>query len=236
MAELYTKLEVLNPELHKNLKFKPPEKMDIFKDLNNSVILVTEFSEAAKFYPIVFMGGGKQGLTPVVILGVEKNNFIDENGAWKRGCYIPAFVRRYPFILVEDENINKEAGERKVFVAIDRAYEGFNEEEGERLFDDEGKETGFLRNLVQFLLTYDRDYQLTMEFVKTLEELDLLQGIEATVKTETGNTVVIKNLYGVEERRLNQLKPEDVDRLFRRGFLGAIYAHLMSLSNLGRIV
>jgi len=236
MRELYSNLEILNPEKHKNLRILPPKDFKYFRNLNSCVILVTEFFEAAKFYPIVFMRTPAEGLVPVIILGAEDNVFIDEKGKWKEGFYVPAFVRRYPFIFVEDKEINKQAGERKLFVGIDKNYKGFGEEEGEKLFDDEGKETSFLKDVVKFLLTYDRDFQLTKQFVDKLEKLELFQGIEATVKTQDGKTVIIKNLLAVEENKFNNLPNDKVVELFKKGFLGTIYAHLMSLTNFSKIV
>ena len=235
MAEqLYARLELLNSERHKNLRVKPLQKFEKFKNLNSCVILVTEFFEAAKYYPLVFSLSPRNEYLPVAILGADNNAFVQEDGLWREGVYIPAFVRRYPFIFVED--IEKGEKEKRFFLAIDREAENLSENEGERLFDEEGKETQFLQGIKQFLLNYDRDFQITKQFVDELEKLELFRNIEATVKSKDGKIVVIKNLLAVDEDKFHRLSDEKVVDLFRKGYLGAVQAHLMSLTNFSRII
>ena len=233
IGQLYSEIVVLNSQIHKDLKVEPPKDFKKFKQLNSCIILGEEFAEACKYYPIVFVKNPQEGITPVVILGFENNAFIDHEDKWKEGYYIPAFVRRYPYILVEEKE-DKE-GERKLFVAIDKNFEGYGSESGERLFDDEGKNTEYLNKVIDFLRAYDVDYHLTMNFAKKIEEVGLLQTIEATVKLPDNKTFIIKNLFVVNEEKLKKLKEKDVMDLFSKGFLGWIYAHLISLNNFVRV-
>jgi hypothetical protein len=59
--------------------------------------------------------------------------------------------------------------------------------------------------------------------------------MEATVKKSNDKTVVIKNLFVVDEIRLSKLDKDQSFDLFKRGFMGAIYAHLISLANFSRL-
>ncbi|SMP07414.1 SapC protein [Desulfurobacterium pacificum] len=229
---LYKDVEVLNSKKHKGFKLKEVKSFEEFKPLNSCVALVSEFREACKFYPIVFMNT-PEGFMPVFLLGVERNVFIDENGRWTKDYYIPAFVRRFPFILVEDKNSGN-GGERKLFVGVDRRFL-VKDGEGKELFNEEGKETEFLKSAARFLSAYDKDYQLTVEFASELQRLNLLQGMEATVKKGNDKTVVIKNLFVVDEVRLSKLNKEQVFDLFKKGFMGAVYAHLISLANFSKL-
>ncbi len=238
MAEQpYSHLELLNSERHRNLRVKPLQNFANFKNLNSCVILVTEFFEAAKYYPLVFSLSPRNECLPVAILGADNNAFVEKDGLWREGFYIPAFIRRYPFIFVEDiEKGKKDKKEKKFFLAIDRGAENLSENEGERLFDEEGKETQFLQGIKQFLLNYDRDFQITKQFVNELEKLDLFKTIEATVKSKDGKVVVIKNLLAVDEDKFRRLSDKKIVDLFRKGYLGAVQAHLMSLTNFSRII
>src|SRR5690606_24713008 len=58
-----------------------------------------ELYEAAREYPVVLTGG--DDATPVAILGLRagENLYVDADGRWAPGAYVPVFVRRYPFIL-----------------------------------------------------------------------------------------------------------------------------------------
>ncbi|WP_457624682.1 SapC family protein [Persephonella sp.] len=232
-TQLYGKVEVINSDAHRNLKILPLKNFKRFSDLNSCFILGGEFAEVAKFYPIVFVQDADEGVVPVVVLGFDKNFFVDEEGNWKEGHYIPAFVRRYPYILVENK---KDEEERNLFVAVDSSYEGYNDDGGEPLFDENGKNTEYLNRIIDFLRAYDVDYHLTKAFAKKLQELNLLQTIEATIKTPHNRTFVMKNLLAVDEEKLRKLEDKEVLQLFRTGFLGWIYAHLISLNNFARIV
>ncbi|WP_456399487.1 SapC family protein [Persephonella sp.] len=231
---LYKEIEIINSDTHKDLKISTLKDFSRFKKLNSCIVLGGEFPEVSKFYPIVFIQTGGEEITPVVVLGFDENFFIDDKGNWTEGHYIPAFVRRYPFILVEEKG--EKDGERKLFVAVDKSYEGYNDENGERLFNEDGSNSEYLNRMMDFLRAYDVDYHLTMNFAKKLKDLDLLQTIEATIKTPDNRTFVMKNLFAVDEQKLRNLKDEDVLDLFRSGFLGWIYAHLISLNNFARIV
>ena len=131
MADLlfYQKPIPLNKNEHRAKKIKSQPNNFEFASKTNSVILAgVEFSEAAKEYPIVFAMSGVCAL-PVALLVLLNNYnlFIIDDVSWD-AKYIPAFVRRYPFVLAD----TGESGQR--VVCIDEDYAGFNDSEG----DEEG--------------------------------------------------------------------------------------------------
>ena len=75
------------------------------------------------------------------------------DGHWATGMYIPAFVRRYPFILAE-----KPAGAEgdDITVFLDEKYEGFGQVDGERLFKEDGTDTELLTGAVGFSASFSR--------------------------------------------------------------------------------
>ena len=73
-----------------------------FARVTNSVLLgAAEFPRAMRSYPIVFTS--REPRVAVAVLGLEgdENLFVDEDGKWRQGDYIPAYVRRCPFIFLE---------------------------------------------------------------------------------------------------------------------------------------
>ncbi len=235
---LYSNLVVINSELHKDFKVAPVKDFSFVKDLNFCVVMGEELFDVARCYPIVFSQTVKDGLMPVAMLGVDRNIFVDEQGNWKKDFYIPAFVRRYPFILVEPEK--REDGDDRLFVAIDGSYKGLNTEDGERLFDENGQNTPVFNEAIAFLRAYNRSYEVTKEFVKILEELNLFSGVDANINLPGGKTYVIKNLLAIDEEKLLTLEDNRLLSLIkgkeeRRGYLGWIYAHILSLRNFDRI-
>ena len=87
----------INSERHAKAAVQPSLNVHFAVNTNSVMVNAVEFVEAAKHYPIVF--SMDEGVMPTVVLGLEQNNnFIDKNDHWVDGAYIPAYVRRYPFV------------------------------------------------------------------------------------------------------------------------------------------
>lgn len=233
MANLlfYEKPAALNKVTHKDYKIKPVGDNFKFAARTNSVILAgIEFTEASKEYPICFAKAG-DSVVPVALLGLrnEENLFVDsETGKWD-ARYVPAFVRRYPFVLAE----GGEEGQR--MVCIDEAYAGFSKDEGDPLFDGE-EASPFLKQAIEFLEQYQRQYQRTERFVQRLQENDLLMALNAQVDMVDGQKFALTGLLAVDEKKLLALSDEKALEFFRSGELAWLYCHLMSLANMNRMI
>ncbi len=233
MANLlfYENPVALNKVDHKDMKIKPMVNNFGFAAKTNSVILAgVEFTEAAKEYPIVFAQSGEH-IVPVALLGLRnaENLFVKEDGSWD-GRYVPAFVRRYPFVLAE----TGEEGQR--VVCIDEGFSGFSKTEGEPLFDEEGEATSILQQALDFLDEYQKQYQRTELFVKRLQDDELLMSLDAKIDLTDGAHFELKGLLAVDEKKLLQLPDEKALEFFRSGELAWVYCHLMSLGSMGGMV
>lgn len=226
----YDKPVPLNKNEHNKLKIKSSTGDFSFAAKTNSVILAgVEFSEAAKVYPIVFAEVG-EAMVPVALLGLrnEENLFVDADGKWD-ARYIPAFVRRYPFVLAETGEQNQR------MVCIDEGFAGFNKKEGEALFDGE-EPTPILQQAIDFLEEYQRQYLRTEQFMKRLKDLDLLMSLNAKVDLADGQQFALTGLHVVDEKKLLGLSDEDALAFFRSGELAWVYCHLASLGSLGGMI
>jgi hypothetical protein len=220
----------LNKNDHKNKKIKASDGQFDFAAKTNSVILAgVEFSEAAKEYPIVFAQAGET-IIPVALLGLrnEENLYVGEDGAWD-ARYIPAFVRRYPFVLAE----TGDAGQR--VVCIDEGYTGFNDDDGEPLFEGE-EPSPVLKQAMDFLEEYQKQYVRTNAFVERLKENDLLMALNAKVDMVDGQQFGLSGLLAVDERKLLQMPDDKALELFKTGELSWVYCHLMSLGCMGQMI
>lgn len=240
----YEKPVALSKEGHKKTRIKALENNFKFARNTNSVILAgIEFTEAAKEYPIVFAkasgdgvdggvsaGGAGVGVVPVALLGLraEENLFISEDGDW---CarYIPAFVRRYPFVIAE----TAEAGQR--MVCIDESFSGFSKTEGDLLFEDD-EPSPVLKQAINFLEEYQRQYVRTESFVKRLVDFDLLKTLNAKIDLDDGLQFGLTGLMVVDEQKLLQLSDDDALAFFKSGELAWVYCHLMSLSGMSLLL
>lgn len=225
----YRRPIALNRSDHKNKRITSQDRTFGFAARTNSVILAgAEFREAGKEYPIVFARAEKN-IIPVAMLGLrnEENLYVEESGDWN-AHYIPAFVRRYPFVLAETGESNQRV------VCIDEAYEGFSDVEGEPLFiGDEA--SPLLQQALDFLEEYQKQYVRTESFVHRLVENDLLMALDAKVDVPGGQQFGLKELLAVDEKRLLQLSDDRSLEFFRSGELSWIYCHLISLSCIRRM-
>ena len=225
---IYKNPVMLNQVAHKSVKIGRVDNFNFARDLNSVLITGQEFLEASKHYPIVFVSGKGEDIVPLAILGLRQkgNLFIDDDGKWKESAYIPAFFRRYPFILAESDT----SGENFA-VSVDASYEGFDKEEGMALFDDEGNPTNELNQIMEFLKQYQMQNMITQEFIKKLVSYNLLKDFAADVTLPAGEKLGFRGLKMVNEKALLELDDDKALDLFRRGFLAWIYGHLFSLGN-----
>ncbi|RAP59432.1 SapC family protein [Oleiagrimonas sp. MCCC 1A03011] len=226
----------LNRDSHKNLRIKPIPSAAFAAKAHSVPLSCVEFPHAAHHYPILFAGDSLDDLNPIVLLGLrqEENLMVDENGFWASDTYVPAFVRRYPFVLAEKPpEEGKDGDDFAVF--LDEAYPGFGTEEGQRLFNEDGTDTDTLKQAVAFLGEFQQHIRRTRELMKRLHDLELFTSRTIEIKMP-GKNVVLNGLYVVDEQKLQGLDAETLHGLMQDGSLTWIFAHLFSLSNLDRLV
>ena len=196
-----------------------------FARATNSVPLTrVEFARAAREYPIVFAGSGEEPF-PLAILGLSdrQNLFIGDDGGWD-GEYIPAFVRRYPFVFTSID-------EGQTFtLCIDEAFSGCNEEgRGERLFDEKSETTRYLDNVLAFLREDQAEHQRTQAFARRMATLKLLEPVQANVAMNSGQKLALTDFKVVSRTRLKQIGDAALREMFTSDDLELVYLHLQSL-------
>lgn len=193
--------------------------------VNSVPLMAVEFRTAAAEYPIVFVDGD-QAVHPVVVLGLraEENLFVSGSGDWQ-GRYIPAFVRRYPFVFSSGED-----GKRFV-LCVDEAFAGFNREgRGEALFTTEGQPTPFVDKVLRFLQDYRAQFMRTRAFCRKLKELGLLEPMQARVSL-AGMQMSLGGFATVNREKLKALSGDTLSALAGTDELELLYLHLQSLRN-----
>lgn len=227
----YTQLVPFSVDHFKGMGPLQKDPFGFARNMNSILLMATEFFHAAKQYPIVFGREGASGAyIPLIITGLEEkeNLFIDADGQWLRGNYIPAYVRRWPFYSVP---LKKEVD--KYVVCVDPA----GLEPAEKPFiDEKGEQTQLWKDTDRMINEMDGAVRLTKEMMETLAELDLIAPFEAHAKTRTGGTVRFGHMFRVDEERLNKLSGKQLKDLMAKGFLSRVYAHLMSLENFQKLI
>jgi hypothetical protein len=233
-ALFYSSPEPLSKEAHGKLGIKNLENPYAFAARTHLVPLtVTEFGPAALCYPIIFIGPDK---TPVAVMGVnaDENLFVDEKGAYAQDCYLPAYVRRYPFVLAND------AAAQRMVVCIDSKAPMVSDHPDAPFFEN-GEPSAFTKGAIDFCNNFEQEAQRTLSFVNLLKELDLFEEKTATYTppvgaNEQGAPQTIAVYQGVSEAKLNALPAEKLKELATNGALSQIWAHLISLFGWDRLV
>lgn len=224
----YERVVALNDQAHARLRMRPATSFAYAAKTNSVPLLASEFFDAAREYPIVF-ASGEGGPTPAALLGLREaeNLYVDREGKWD-ARYVPAFVRRYPFVPGKGA-----LGE--LLVCIDEASPCFGTDEGEALFV-EGKPSAQLEHAMKFLTEFHQAAAATELLGRRLQELGLLRQTDSLARLNDGTQFRLNGLNVVDEAKLRALDRDAVQELFANGTLAAVHAHLMSLGNLGSLV
>jgi SapC len=191
-----------------------------------------EYPHAMHSYPIVFTS--REPLAAVAVLGLEDNDnlFVGDDGKWREGHYVPAYVRRYPFLFLEQPEKNE------LVLCIDEAS-GLLTQSAERPLFEDGEPTQLVRDSLAFCRDFNEQTMKSAAFVGELANRELLIPNQARIGLPSGREVTMRGFQIVDEAKFNAL-PDDVFLEWRRrGWLPLVYCHLLSMAHwagLGRAV
>lgn len=203
------------------------------KQLNAIPISYTEFSPACRDYPLVFTSGDNgKTYAPVAVLGITNGeNLFLANGAWDKAVYVPAYVRRYPFCMARVSLDKVEQADRLICVEKE-----FLDDEGESMFDAEGKALPKWQPIEKLLQEYEADLERSREMCSILSDYALLEPFALQAQPKTGAAMNLTGMYRVEEKKMEFLNASQHKNLIKKGVMGRIYAHLISLDNFARLL
>lgn len=219
---------------HRVLLPEPRKLPLVFRSITAVPLSYTEFGAACRDYPIAFISGdGGRQFVAMVVLGLEnqQNLFVTADGAWDAAVYLPAYVRRYPFCMTRVTVDGKEQPERIACVEK-RAIN----DKGEALHDAQGNPLPAWEERKKLLFDYETDLVRSDEMARTLAELELLETFTMQAIPNEGAPLSMTGLHRVNEQKLAGLAPEKLKQLAQIGILARVYAHLISLSNFGRLL
>lgn len=212
------------------------QNFNFVKEQNSVPLLATEIPFAASEYPVIFSATSTPGeYLPLAVLGLKagQNLFVDANGR-SEFRYVPAFIRRYPFVLAGDP------GAETLAVCVDEDSEAVHKDgsSGKRLFEEGGEQTQHLKDVIEFLKDYQFRAEMTKSFCARLHELDLLEPMQAniTFKDHEESNLNLTGFFVVKREKLKAISDEAALELFKKDGLELIYAHLQSLNNLNSLI
>lgn len=227
---IYESSVPLDSVAHRDLSFDPAPGFGFAAGINAVPLAAVEIPAAAAEYAIVFTAAGDD-VVPMAVLGIrnDQNLFVAADSRWE-AKYVPAFVRRYPFVFAASED------GKTLTLCIDDTHPGFNSDgRGERLFDADGKPTAYTGRVLDFLKEYQVQFERTRLFGRRLKELDLLEPMEAIVSLPDGRQVPLRGLLGVSREKLRALDGAELSALAKSDALELVYLHLASLRNFNEV-
>lgn len=198
--------------------------------LNSIFVTATEFGDACRELPLVFIEAGKDEagkrlIAPIAVLGlVAEDNLFVEGSSW-RGRYAPAVLRAYPFCTARLEN-------GRFAVCLDMSFSGISQTEGQPLFDEQGKPSELLERAQKQLEALETEVQRTRLLCDKLLELELLREMRFDATLPDGRKHTVDGFLTIDQERVTKLTEAQVVELHRTGVLGLIHAHWISLGNM----
>lgn len=205
------------------------------RTLNAIPISYSEFATAARDYPIVFTSGdGGKTFAPVAVLGMGAGeNLFSDGASWAKGAYVPAYARRHPFCMARVKTNQVEQQNRLICVEKD----ALDEAQGEPMFDDKGEALAKWQEMQRLLTEYETDLERGRELCAILADYALLEpfSMQATMQ-KGGQQLQLTGMHRVDEKKIEHLNVSQFKNLAKKGILGRIYAHLLSLGNFARLL
>lgn len=191
-----------------------------------------EFYEACKDYPILFTKNQEGHWLAIALLGYnDKNVYLDENRRFKKGKYLPAFLRRYPFVLVQNE-----AQESFSLGIEEEALEKLTPSNQQRaLFKEDKTPSDLTNSTLDFLVRFQGELHACSALIKEFETWELLVEQSANIVDDEGKSHTINGFFTVNEEKLNHLSEKKKLDIYKKGVTPFMTAHLISLSNIRRL-
>lgn len=228
---LYKRLEPFSRDRHAALRLRKPDDYGFARNAGVVPLTLTEFAAAAQYYPIVFLQGpGAKQPMPVAILGSrpEENLYVDAAGRWRPGYYVPAYLRRFPFITGD----GAKPGQAVVFVDVES--DKLSPSDGRALFA-KGEPTEFAKGAIELCQRYHQAAMLTDRFAQAIGAAGVLTDRVIEAKDQTGAKLSWRGMKAVDQEKLTKVDGKEFLLWRDRNWLAPIYLHQFSMSHFGEI-
>ena len=221
----YNDLMPLNSVDHAAWRARGTDKAKWLVNQHAVPLTVEEFPMAQRHFPIIFSSGADVPV-PLALMGMNEgvNVFVDDEGAVKSPIYVPAYARRYPFMLAR---LRPDAEE--LSLCFDPTSELVGDfAEGEALFDNSAPSEACKATL-DFCEKFEIAGQKTGQFVEELQKHNLLMDGELALGINDQEPFTYRGFQMVDENKLKEMRGDVLRGWAQNGILPLIYAHLFSL-------
>lgn len=215
----------LSTSLHKDWKIQTQDKAPFLIGQHAIPVTIDEFILAGRFFPIVFSSGATP--VPLALMGLNEgvNVFVDGDGKLSKPVYVPAYIRRYPFLLARLRE-----GTEEMSLCFDPSAPGVGPDvDGMPLFDG-NQPSQATKEILTFCEQFETAGQRTQAFVDEVLKLDILMDGEVAIQPDGAEQPFIyRGFKMVDEEKLKELRGDTLRKISQNGILALLYAHLFSL-------
>lgn len=222
----YNQLEPLSSQTHAEFKARMVDKAPFLSAQHAVPLTIDEFALAQRHFPIVFSAGDDP--IPLALMGLNEgvNVFVDDEGKLTDPVYVPAYIRRYPFLLAKLRPDNDELS-----LCFDPTADAVGKfDEGQALFED-GKPSQATQDILKFSEQFEQAGQRTGQFMKEIADMGLLIDGEVAIQpADSDKPFIYRGFKMVSEEKLRELRGDQLRKMAQSGMLPLIYAHMFSLA------
>ncbi|MGL6043582.1 MAG: SapC family protein [Sandaracinobacteroides sp.] len=224
----YKNLIPLTSDLHATHGLVERSELSFASGTHAVPITVDEFVMAQRHYPIVFSDGADG--VPLALVGLREgeNLFVDSAGKWAENAYIPAYIRRHPFMLA------RLSPDAQVLSLVFDDTAGLVMPDAEnKLFDADKQPSASTKNVLAFCEQFEQAIARTKSFMDELTKLNLLMDGQAQIQNPgMPQPATFAGFKMVDEQKLQNIRGDQARKMVQNGMLGLVYAHLFSLSQM----
>lgn len=224
----YRNLIPLTSDLHATHGLVTRTELSFARATHAIPLTVDEFVLAQRSYPIVFSDGAES--VPLALVGLKEgeNLFVNEAGAWRAGAYIPAYVRRYPFMLAR---LQPDA--EVLSLVLDDTAGAIAEDAPDKLFNHAKEPTEVTKNILAFCEQFEQSIARTKAFMDEVAKQGLLMDGQAQIQLPgMDQPATFAGFRMVDEQKLQNIRGDQARKMVQNGMMGLVYAHLFSLSQM----
>lgn len=219
---------ILTADDHRALRIRTDRGAALGDAVMCCMAMPDEFREVQAHYPILFQRDiERDSFSALAMFGFEngENLFLDGEH-WDAG-YIPLAIRIQPFL------IGGKPGEPDKQVHVDMTSPRIAaNDDGVRVFDEDGRATPYLEAIVDQLGALDAGYAASADFFAALRRHDLLEPLSLEITLDDGSTNRLVGFHVIDEARLAGLDAEALGELSADDHLMPIF---MAVASIGRL-
>jgi hypothetical protein len=205
-------------------------------DINQVLVLPTEFEDVQREYPMFFRKDANGAYQTIALLGLDRdeNLFLDD-GSW-RARYVPAVQQRGPFSIALQGDRSADAAQPELMIHVDLDHPRVSRTEGEAVFLPAGGNAPYLQGVVGLLGAIYDGLEVAPSMFAAFEELALIEPVVVEIKLDDERSYDLPDLYTISQERLAGLEAANLLRLHQSGLLRAAQWVVSSMGNLRALI